>query len=183
MAPSGVRIVPWLEIADPAELTADLDGIFFEASGTQTFPNAAARAGFRERWLGQFLRLDPGEAFLALDDRGRCVAFLVGCLTDPARSARFDDVGYFRLLADLTQSYPAHLHVNVAPEARGQGLGARLVEAFAAHAARAGAPGMHVVTSEGQRNVAFYARCGFALARTFPWNGRSLVLLARRLAA
>lgn len=175
------RIVRWLEIANRGRLTADLDRIFFEASNTRSFPSVEEKARFRDRWLGRFLRVDPGDAFLALDGSGACVGYLVGCLGDPARDVRFEDIGYFPLLADLTVRYPAHLHVNLAPDQRGRGLGARLVEAFAAHAGRAGARGMHVVTGEGLRNVGFYRRCNFQEARVFPWRGRNLVMLARTL--
>ena len=69
----------------------------------------------------------------------------------------------------------------MAPEARDQGIGSRLIEAFADHAADSGVPGMHVVTGEGLRNVGFYLKCGFTTVRVFPWNGRSLVMLARAL--
>ena len=57
--------------------------------------------------------------------------------------------------------FPAHLHINLAAAFRSQGIGAQLIEAFAGHAKRAGAPGMHAVTGKGMRNVRFYIRCGF----------------------
>jgi GNAT superfamily N-acetyltransferase len=75
----------------------------------------------------------------------------------------------------------AHLHVNLAPAFRNRGLGARLIEAFAARAAAAGAQGVHVVTARSARNVRFYLRCGFAELGASPWNGREAVFLARAL--
>ena len=57
-----------------------------------------------------------------------------------------------------------------------------LIEAFAADAHRAGAKGMHVVTSADARNVRFYEREGFRERARTSVNGRELVFLGRSLA-
>ena len=64
----------------------------------------------------------------------------------------------------------------------GSGCGARLSEGFAAHAAKAGAPGTHVVKGKGMRNIAFYLRNGFTVVQEVDWQGRALLMLGRRLA-
>ena len=95
---------------------------------------------------------------------------------------RFADVGYFRTaFANLSPLYPAHLHINLAAHFRGQGTGARLIEAFAEIARQAGAPGMHVVTGRGMRNVRFYERCGFVERDSASWKGGEVVFLGRAL--
>ena len=66
--------------------------------------------------------------------------------------------------------------------ARGHGVGARLVEHFAAHAAACGSAGLHVVTGAGMRNVGFYERLGFREVARAPRNGGMVVMLARGLA-
>ena len=89
-----------------------------------------------------------------------------------------------RIGADRSEEngrYPAHLHINLGPAFRSRGIGARLIEAFAAVARARGAPGMHVVTGEGMRNVRFYQRCGFVEAGRTTWNGRPIIFLARSL--
>jgi GNAT superfamily N-acetyltransferase len=156
------QIHRWSDIADRARLMPAIDRIFFEASATRSFASDAAREEFRERWLGRYLVHDPGFAYVAVDTAGGPIGYLVGCLDDPARAPRFADIGYFARFADLTARFPAHLHVNLAPAARNEGLGGALVGRFAADAASAGAPGLHVVTSQTSRNVAFYERNGFA---------------------
>jgi GNAT superfamily N-acetyltransferase len=166
-------------LASPAR--AQVEAIFFEASG-RSFEAGPERDAFRERWLSRYLDSGRDEVFLALAGDGTVAGYLVGDVRDPARQARFDDIGYFRgAFADLCRQYPAHLHINLAPAFRGRGIGARLIEAFAAAASAAGAPGLHVVTGEGMRNVRFYQRCGFAERGRTTWNGRSLVFLARSL--
>jgi ribosomal protein S18 acetylase RimI-like enzyme len=65
--------------------------------------------------------------------------------------------------------YPGHLHVNLLVEARGRGVGRRLVEGFLAEARRHGLPGVHAVVYEsnagGRR---FFERLGFHPLRREP---------------
>lgn len=73
-------------------------------------------------------------------------------------------------------AYPAHLHVNVAPDCRGQGIGRQLMERFLAQARHAGASGVHApVRADNPRACRFFERIGFTeLSRTpvvFPDGG------------
>lgn len=59
--------------------------------------------------------------------------------------------------------YPAHLHIDLLPEAQGQGLGRRLIETLERALRDAGVPGLHLVASaENVGAIAFYPRVGFA---------------------
>lgn len=163
------------------EANAALDEIFFEASGTKHFDGAEDRLAFRERWLGRYLAHDRHWFYLALSELGEIAGYLAGSLDDPARTRRFADIGYFSDIEALTEDYPAHLHVNLAPRFRSRGWGERLIERFVADAARAGAPGVHVVTGRGVRNVRFYVANGFSEVGVIAWRGRELVVLGRKL--
>jgi GNAT superfamily N-acetyltransferase len=176
-----VRIARYPDVARAAELSAALDEIFFQSSNTRSFANDAARDAFRERWLGRYLRHDPQFAYLALTASGQLAGYLVGSIDDPARSSRFADIGYFAHFRELTRRYPAHLHVNIATIFRNKGIGRRLIAAFIADARAAGAPGVHVVTSAGAKNVRFYNRNGFAEAGRLGTEN-ALVFLARSIA-
>jgi ribosomal protein S18 acetylase RimI-like enzyme len=58
--------------------------------------------------------------------------------------------------------WPAHLHINVAPEARGTGAGAGLVHRWFDRLAEHGSPGCHLQTVvENTRAVRFFTRLGF----------------------
>ncbi|APE34147.1 GNAT family N-acetyltransferase [Nocardia mangyaensis] len=60
--------------------------------------------------------------------------------------------------------YPAHLHINLAPAARGTGAAEALVHRFLDHARTAGAPGCYLQTlTENTRAVRFFTRVGFTL--------------------
>ena len=175
------RIVRYCEMEVSHAINAYLDSVFFEASATKTFPDEAARAAFRLRWLGNYLIHHPNEAFLALDRDDALAGYLVGSLDDPASDPRQADLAYFQDLAPHTRLFPAHLHVNLAAQYRSHGVGSRLLEAFCAHAASQGSPGVHVVTGQGMRNVGFYTRNGFAQVGEAIWNGRTIVMLGRPL--
>ncbi len=176
-----IEVVKWAALQEPFRFQDAIDVIFFESSGTRSFASDEAREVFKERWLGRYLQHYPQWFYLALDDANAVQGYLAGCLDDPASTALFSDTGYFQDLAPMTARFPGHLHVNLAPSARGKGTGSRLVSAFVKAASAAGCPGLHVVTGRGMRNVGFYARQGFGEEGRIDGTGRSLVFLARAL--
>jgi GNAT superfamily N-acetyltransferase len=177
---AAITIRRYLEVTPSSKLSDEIDAIFFEASNTKLFESDAARAAFRERWLGRYLRNDPQFAHLAFAAPGTVAGYVVGAIDDPASSERFADVGYVTAFGDLTSRFPAHLHINLAPAFRNRGIGGRLIEAFVAEVKRNGAPGVHVVTSANSDNVRFYNRNGFIeVGRTK--GSTPLVFLARTL--
>ncbi|KAB2918380.1 MAG: GNAT family N-acetyltransferase [Hyphomicrobiaceae bacterium] len=182
MDSSGIKIARLAPADRLPDLMAQIDSIFFEASG-RTFEPGAEREAFRERWLGRYLQGGTDEAIVALAQDGRVAGYLVGAMENPALQDRFADISYFRAeFAGLCRTFPAHLHINLDPAFRGRGIGGRLIEAFAARAGAGAAAGMHVVTGKGMRNVRFYERCGFAERGSTTWNGREIVFLGRDLA-
>jgi GNAT superfamily N-acetyltransferase len=86
------------------------------------------------------------------------------------------------LLTPELAPHPAHLHVDLLPEAQGAGFGRRLVETFLAAVAEAGAPSLHLGTGSGNlRAVRFYERLGFqrlpvagAEGTTFFWRSTAI---------
>lgn len=181
MDDQAIEIAPYRTVARRASVQADLDDIFFEASSTRSFESENARAAFRWRWLGRYLEAAPEHAFVALGQHGRVVGYIVGSLADPARPLD-PELPFYAQFADQTCMYPAHLHINLAPQLRNRGLGGRLIAAFEANAAGHGALGMHLVTTRDARNVSFYARCGFSEVASALVNGRELLMMAKPLA-
>jgi GNAT superfamily N-acetyltransferase len=71
-------------------------------------------------------------------------------------------------LVDL-QAYPAHLHVNVAADRRGLGLGRRLLAAYLEQLRREGSPGVHLRTTSLNRTACrLYEQAGFRLLAAHP---------------
>ena len=178
------EVVRWQAMPSPGALVPALEAIMLEASGRTFFPGPE-REVFVERWLGRYLVHDPDKVFLLLARTGggeaELAGYLVGATDDPARTARFADLSYFRDFASLCDRFPAHLHINLAPVWRGGGLGGRLIEAFVDQLRGSGVPGLHVVTAADARNVKFYRNRGFVPVGRTLWNRRSIVMLGRRL--
>jgi ribosomal protein S18 acetylase RimI-like enzyme len=87
---------------------------------------------------------------------------------DPPHPANLDDrMAHHSHQPEITaprifEPYPAHLHINLLPRLRRQGLGRRMMDMWLARAAELGAHGAHL--GVGVRNigaVAFYRRYGF----------------------
>lgn len=184
-----INVLRWRELPEPDTLVAGIDTVFFESSGTKSFESKAAREDFRERWLGRYLTQNPEYVYVAVAEQQvgsefsdrQVVGYLVGAIDDPIGSDRFADLGYFQHFKSVTAQFPAQLHVNLLSRARGQGLGQCLVEMFVRDAEDQGVKGIHVVTSEGARNISFYAKCGFREVAKTDWNERTLVFLGRNL--
>ncbi|BAL86835.1 putative GCN5-related N-acetyltransferase [Actinoplanes missouriensis 431] len=67
-----------------------------------------------------------------------------------------------RMLLPELAGYPAHLHIDLLPEAQGKGLGRGLMAAFLAGLRAAGVPRVHLgMAPENHGAYAFYQRLGF----------------------
>ncbi|WP_410013335.1 GNAT family N-acetyltransferase [Sodalis sp. C49] len=66
--------------------------------------------------------------------------------------------------AGLLEQYPAHLHINILPQAQGGGQGRRMIETELEALRRAGVSGVHLgVSLKNEPVCAFYERLGFRL--------------------
>ena len=157
------------EVADFTSHLGDLDRIFFEASAKRDFRSEEEKQSFREMSLGRYIVRHRDSFFIALDDAGHAVGYLAGCLENPTKLDHFNDVGYFQYIDDICETYPAHLHVNIAVQYRNRGLGTALVGHFAEWAKLHSVEGIQLVTSRTSRSIPFYRRLGFSELRTFPW--------------
>jgi len=67
------------------------------------------------------------------------------------------------LLTPVVDSHPAHLHIDLLPQAQGRGLGRALIEGLCARLREAGVPGVHLsIDPANAAAAAFYPRVGFA---------------------
>ncbi len=103
-----------------------------------------------------------GSAPAAGDGSGPVVGYILGAPDTAAFAAATG------LRLPEFAGHPAHLHVNLLPEAQGRGGGRMLVEALLARLTAAGIPGVHLVVDPRNTGaLAFYPRLGFTeLART-----------------
>ncbi|WP_084105716.1 GNAT family N-acetyltransferase [Demequina sp. NBRC 110056] len=117
-----------------------------------------------QRWFtGQWWPSRPGREQTTEGDR-----WLLPSAADPDR-----------MINAAVDAYPAHLHIDLLPEAQGRGAGRALIEAACALLAERGSPGVHLEASQANAGAqAFYPRVGFEALAT---EGGS-VTFARRLA-
>lgn len=64
--------------------------------------------------------------------------------------------------ADIVAAYPAHIHMNLRPRLRGQGVGTALLQRWAGAAREAGVSGIHLGASPRNAGaMAFWQKVGF----------------------
>lgn len=136
-----------------------------------------------------YVEHEPELAFV-LDDGGRAVGYVLGCTdtaafadwfarvwlpplaerypppegppTGPAEEMRRLLHHPERMVRPELAAHPAHLHIDLLPEAQGRGYGRGLMEAFLTALGRAGAASVHLSMSRtNTRARAFYDRLGF----------------------
>ena len=84
-----------------------------------------------------------------------------------------------RMLEDDVDTYPAHLHIDLLPEAQGKGAGRALIDACVELQRERGVPGLHLVAENANEGAqAFYPRVGFDAIRT----GDGVTKFARSIA-
>ncbi|WP_430868581.1 GNAT family N-acetyltransferase [Demequina aurantiaca] len=85
-----------------------------------------------------------------------------------------------RMLEPHVAQYPAHLHIDLLPEAQGKGAGRALIEAAVALLAKRGVGGVHLGADAANAGaLAFYPRVGFEILS----RDAGGVLFGRRIAA
>lgn len=83
-----------------------------------------------------------------------------------------------RMRTPVTQDFPAHLHIDLLPQAQGRGAGRSLIEAACDLLRDRGCSGVHLgVDPANEGALAFYPRVGFTAAPDNP------AMFTRRLAA
>lgn len=170
-------LVRLTELPEPAAALRALEEIFFLSAGRSTFPSPEARAAFFRTWTGWYVGNAPRDVWFWRDGEGSFAGYLTGCRDSAGAVGLFQTIPRYATFDDLFVRFPAHLHVNVRPERRSQGIGQCLVDRFATDCAAAGIPGVHAVTADGLRNVDFYQRLGFTeavLRKPLLFLGRSL---------
>jgi ribosomal protein S18 acetylase RimI-like enzyme len=142
-------------------------------------------------WTSYYTDCEPESLSVATID-GTVVGYLAGCLDTAAMRPTSDELlttairkhrllfrrgtaGFLvRAIVDglrdresargdfIDPRWPAHLHIDLLPEARGIGLGAALMVRWLGQLREAGSPGCHLATlGENGRAVSFFERSGF----------------------
>ena len=106
----------------------------------------------------------------------------------PAADDESPDAGLVRAIhhparadAPWLDRFPAHLHVDLLPEAQGGGAGRRVLEAVLDAVAATGVSGIHLgVGGRNVRAIGFYEHLGFRTLEHHPWGLTMGMALPRR---
>lgn len=204
MSPPTLRPATWRDwplLGQLAYRTA-----YFGLGAEHFFPDPVL---FEDLWMYPY-RLTAHAAFLAEQD-GQALGYIIGALDQRAYSRALavtllarvlprlltlryprplSALPYLRrLVAAPTPSadparYPAHLHLNLLPQARGAGLGGRLLDAYLQALRARGVPGVQLSTTlENAAALRTYTRAGFQIHDQrssdlwTPWLGHPTVLV------
>ena len=172
------RIVRLVDLPEPGSALGQAEAVFWESAYTTTFADETSRAAYHEMWFGRYLALMPSEFLLALGPQGNVIGYLAGSLASDAPPLPGPD--YYSLFGpELIARFPAHIHVNVRADSRGNGIGAALVRTFTDHCVANGVPGLHAITRAGSRSAAFFQKCGLAPLAIAIWRDSELAYLAQ----
>src|SRR5690606_24657037 len=102
---------------------ASIEEIFFLTANIENFSSAQAREKFKHKYFGLYLERFPELVKVALAGE----KILGYCLGSPYTDKSFYPYqAHLPLFDDLYQQFPAHLHINLHPDAQGLGIGQKL---------------------------------------------------------
>lgn len=151
------EILRWNEFQSKTKLEEFKD-IFFESALKKTFSNNEERKIFLDSWTKYYLDECTNDLWVAVSESQKLLGYLTGCQDSSRAAVQLQKgISSYNVFEDLFAEFPAHLHINFAPEARGQGLGSKLISTFQNDVNKP----VHIVTSPNARNVNFYRKNGF----------------------
>lgn len=164
-----------LNAAEKEVLILQVEEIFFLSSSLKAFSSEEKRKAFYKRWCGDYQTLYPEEFFIAMEE-GKVLGYLTGC-SDSTRAMNEVSVPGYAIFHDLFLAFPAHLHINFHPDARGKGLGSILMNHYMNFLKLNNVMGVHLITSPDAQNVSFYDRLGFVKTDIREFNGMPLYFM------
>lgn len=160
------------------------DIFFLSADPRNVSADEAKNAAFYLRWTSYYFEYEPHLIWLAWSNSGeeRLMAYLMGCANSSQAQPRLErHIPSFGAFADQFMRYPAHLHINAHPEARGQGVGSKLIDQYVQDLKSRGVAGVHLVTSPESQNRRFYSRNGFNFELNRNWRGHPILFMGRTI--
>ena len=152
--------------------------IFFESSTKKEFASVEERVRFLVKYLGVYVQSYPELVLVAVKD-DKILGYCCGMPHTPPEL--YELLPHLEVFEDTYETYPAHLHINCHADARGMGIGTKLMAEFEDTMQSQGVTGLHVITSPEAKNVHFYEKLhyDFQLERNF--QGSRLLLLGKTL--
>lgn len=156
-----------------------IEEIFFLSSSIKSFSSPEKKEAFFKKWCGDYLEY-YSESFYLLYYEEALMGYLSGC-DNSLESLNILNVPGHSIFADLFNAFPAHLHINFHPNARGKGWGSQLVRHYLDDLRLKKISGIHLITSKDAQNVSFYHRLGFNHTEVRKFNENELFFMGHIL--
>jgi ribosomal protein S18 acetylase RimI-like enzyme len=161
-----------------SQIYQEIEEIFFESSARKSFSNEEERERFQWRYLGFYLTHFAECVWIAKNER--VLGYCLGMPTTQGPEL-YKLQAHLEMFESYYSDYPAHLHINCHADARGQGLGTKLVKEFEKGMQEMGIKGIHLMTSPESRNRSFYQRLGYTFEIELSYQESPILLMGKRL--
>jgi GNAT superfamily N-acetyltransferase len=152
--------------------------IFFETSSKKRFKDVQEKEAFYWKYLGYYLTHHRGMVFIAKGPK--VLGYCLGMMNSLDKEL-VELQTHMKIFSDELLKYPAHFHINCHADARGQGIGRKLLLCFERELHFQGIAGVHLITSTEARNRSFYSRLGYLFEVERCFEGQLLLLMGKNL--
>ena len=161
-------------ISANSETWDDVLEIFLDSSTQKTFADQKEKNDFIYKYLS-FYKENHAEYFLVAKRLDEVIGYICGAKDSKSQTKLFELLPHYELFREEYIKYPAHLHINLSPKARGAGVGSRLINEFE----KAVACSTHLITTPSARNRKFYTKNFYTteIIRTF--SGSELLFMGK----
>lgn len=159
------------------EIEEQLMDIFFESSSRKTFADSLEREAFFWKYVGYYLSQTPEFCLVAWDKRVLGYVLGVPYTNNPDL---YEIQPHLKMFEPYFEEFPAHLHINCHTEARGLGIGSKLLKEWEKKLQSINITGLHIMTSATSRNRSFYQRLGFTFEVEIKINETPILFMGKR---
>jgi GNAT superfamily N-acetyltransferase len=156
----------------------ELKEIYFESSARKDFKDVAEKDAFYWKYLGYYLQHFPEFVWIAKGERILGYVVAAPASDDPAL---YKIQPHLEIFKKYFKDYPGHLHINLHNDARGQGLGSKLLLELEKQLQSLDITGLHIMTGVDSRNKNFYTRLGFDFQMALEFSGHPILLMGKSL--
>jgi ribosomal protein S18 acetylase RimI-like enzyme len=153
---------------------SQVEAIFFESSTKKDFKDEKEKKHFRYKYLDYYLEKFPTLAFVAKSGE-QVLGYVVG-----STESNNELQPHMTIFSDYLNHFPAHLHINCHHEARGQGVGSKLIIELEKKLQISKIQGLHIMTGPDSLNQNFYKKLGFDFTIILPFKDRPILMMGKR---
>jgi ribosomal protein S18 acetylase RimI-like enzyme len=162
-------------------VTKQIRDIFFSCTSIKTFRDQEHKDSFFSKWCGDYLANGPESFYVAIEG-GAVIGYLSG-YADSSEALNSFVIPGPEVFKDCFDKFPAHFHINCAPNHQGKGIGRKLVEHYVQQLNTTQVSGVHLITSTDADNLGFYRALGFNKEVLRPYKSHELLLMGKEIVA